>query len=314
MTDLAHDPGGLSLDDLMGTRSRLRRESLIRSCLLGAALFSIIISALIVYALFAEAWVFMKGVDWGVTWGEIGWYPRRGLYDMPTLLIASAWVTGIAMIVAGPIGLGAAIYLSEYASPRSRRILKPILEVLAGIPSVVLGFFALSWIAPTVVARIGGEGGRGSILAAGIGVGVLTIPLVASISEDAMKAVPSSLREASAGMGARKVTTTVRVVLPAAVSGLVAAFIVAISRALGETMVVFMAGGAADAAQFTPSPYDGSLTMTAAMASLASGTDSVVGEALTFQSLFFVGLVLFLLTLVLNVIGNFFVARVREQY
>lgn len=314
MTDLVHDPGGLSLDDLMGARSRRRRESLIRTVLLGAALFSIVISTLIVYALFSEAWVFMRDVDWGVTWGEIGWYPRRGLYDMPTLLVASAWVTGIAMVVAGPLGLGAAIYLSEYASPRSRRVLKPILEVLAGIPSVVLGFFALSWIAPTIVARIGGEGGRGSILAAGIGVGILTIPLVASISEDAMKAVPDSLREASAGMGARKVTTTVRIVLPAAVSGLVAAFIVAISRALGETMVVFMAGGAADAAQFTSSPYDGSLTMTAAMASLASGTDAVVGEALTFQSLFFVGLVLFLFTLVLNVIGNFFVARVREQY
>jgi phosphate transport system permease protein len=233
---------------------------------------------------------------------------------MPTLLIASAWVTGIAMLVAGPIGLGAAIYLSEYASPRSRRILKPVLEVLAGIPSVVLGFFALSWIAPTVVGRIGGDGGRGSIMAAGIAVGILTIPLVASISEDAMKAVPDALREASAGLGARKVTTTLRVVLPASVSGLVAAFIVAISRALGETMVVFMAGGAADAAIFTASPYDGSLTMTAAMASLASGTDSVVGEALTFQSLFFVGLVLFILTLLLNIIGNKFVARVREQY
>ncbi len=285
-----------------------------RALLFGAALFTILISSLIVYALFAEAWVFMRDVDWGSTWGEIGWFPRRGIYDMPTLIIASLWTTAIAMAVAAPVGLGAAIYLAEYAHPRTRRILKPILEILAGIPSVVLGFFALSWIAPNVVANIGGEGGRGSIMAAGIGVGILTIPLVASISEDAMKAVPSSLREASAGMGAKKVTTVLRVVLPASVSGLVAAMIVAVSRALGETMVVFMAGGAADAAIKTYSPYEGSLTMTAAMASLASGTDSVVGEGLTFQSLFFVGLVLFVITLFLNMIGNRFVARVRERY
>jgi phosphate transport system permease protein len=313
MTDTTQDTA-VSLTSLMGSARRHRRESIVRTALFGAALFSVLITTLILYALFSEAWVFMRDIDWSATWGEVGWFPRRGIYDMPTLLIASAWVTGIAMIVAGPIGLGTAIYLSEYATPRRRRILKPILEVLAGIPSVVVGFFALSWIAPNVVGRLGGEAGRGSIMAAGIGVGILTIPLVASIAEDAMRAVPHSLREASAGMGARKVTTTLRVVLPASISGLVAAFIVAISRALGETMVVFMAGGAADAAIFTASPYDGSLTMTAAMASLASGTDSVVGEALTFQSLFFVGLVLFTLTLILNMIGNFFVARIREQY
>lgn len=314
MSETTHHASAVTLSTLMGAAPRLRRERIIHRVLFGAALFSVLISVLIIYALFSEAWVFMRDIDWSTTWGQVGWFPRRGLYDMPTLLIASAWVTGIAMLVAGPIGLGAAIYLAEYARPKSRRILKPILEILAGIPSVVLGFFALSWIAPNVVARLGGEGGRGSIMAAGIAVGILTVPLVASISEDAMKAVPLSLREASAGLGARKVTTTIRVVLPASVSGLVAAFIVAISRALGETMVVFMAGGAADAAIFTSSPYDGSLTMTAAMASLASGTDSVVGEALTFQSLFFVGLVLFLLTLLLNVIGNKFVARVREKY
>jgi phosphate transport system permease protein len=194
-----------------------------------------------------------------------------------------------------------------------RKVLKPTLEVLAGIPSVVLGFFALQWIAPELVARIGGPS-SGSLLAAGIGVGILTIPLVASISEDAMSAVPRELREASFGLGARKVTTTTRVVLPASISGLVAAFIVATSRAVGETMVVFLAGGAADAALYTRDPFDPGLTMTAAMASLASGTDAVVGEGLTFQSLFFVGFVLFFITLGLNMIGNRFVARIREAY
>jgi len=304
----------LSLTELAGPRRRVRKERAVQTILLCAALFSVVTSALIMYALFAEAWVFMRDVDWSTTWGQIGWFPRRGIYDMPTLLVASFWTTAIAMAVATPLGLGAAVYLAEYAQPRARRLLKPILEILAGIPSVVLGFFALSWIAPNIVANIGGNGGRGSIVAAGIGVGLLTIPLVASISEDAMRAVPNALREASAGMGARKVTTVLRVVLPASVSGLVAALIVAVSRALGETMVVFMAGGAADAAIKTYSPYDGSLTMTAAMASLASGSDSVVGEGLTFQSLFFVGLVLFAITLGLNLLGNRLVARVREQY
>ena len=307
-------PSAVSLEALAGSPRRARRETLIRWAFQGAAMFSVIISVLIIYALLAEASVFIREVDWSVTWGQIGWCPRRGLYDMPTLLIASLWTTVIAMLVATPLGLGAAVYLSEYARPGARKILKPILEVLAGIPSVVLGFFALLWIAPNIVGNIGGEAGRGSIMAAGIGVGILTIPLVASISEDAMAADPNMLREASAGMGARKATTTLRVVLPAAISGLVAAFIVAVSRALGETMVVFMAGGAADAAIFSDSPYDGSLTMTAAMASLASGTDSVVGEALTFQSLFFVGLVLFMITLLLNTLGNRFVARIREEY
>jgi phosphate transport system permease protein len=287
-SDLAH----VTLEELAEPSRRRRRERSVSIVMLGAALASVVISVLILWTLFSEAWVFMANVDWSVVWGEIGWFPRRGLYDMPTLLIATLITTVIAMIIATPLGLGAAIYLAEYANPRTRKILKPTLEVLAGIPSVVLGFFALQWIAPELVARMGGPS-SGSLMAAGIGVGILTIPLVASISEDAMSAVPRELREASAGLGARKVTTTTRVVLPAAISGLVAAFIVATSRAIGETMVVFLAGGAADASLFTTSPFDPGLTMTAAMASLASGTDQVVGEGLTFQSLFFVGLVLF---------------------
>ena len=304
----------LSIEALAGSPRRARKERIISRAMFCTAFVSVVVSGLIIYALFSEAWIFIRDVDWSATWGQLGWFPRRGIYDMPTLLVASLWTTAIAMLVATPLGMGAAIYLSEYARPSNRAIFKPILEILAGIPSVVLGFFALLWLAPNVVAHIGGEGGRGSMLAAGIGVGVLTIPLVASISEDAMAAVPKSLREASAGLGARKAVTTLRVVLPAAISGLVASLIVAVSRALGETMVVFMAGGAADAAIKTYSPYEGSLTMPAAMASLASGTDQVVGEGLTFQSLFFVGLVLFMLTLGLNLIGDRFVARIREQY
>lgn len=303
----------LTIEQLATPGRRKTREGTVRTIVFAAALVSVLISALIMWSLLREAWVFMTEIDWAQTWGQVGWFPRRGIYDVPTLLIATAWVTVIAMIVATPIGLGAAIYLSEYAKPRVRKIVKPTLEILAGIPSVVLGAFAISFIAPNVVARIGGDDG-GSLMAAGIGVGVLTIPLVASISEDAMRSVPRELREASTGLGARKVTTVVKVVLPAAISGLVAALIVAVSRAIGETMVVFLAGGAADASIFNSDPYEGGLTMTAAMASLASGTDSVVGAGLTFQSLYFVGLLLFVITLVLNLIGNYFVGKVREQY
>ena len=278
----------------------------------GAGLISVIITALIAWSLLSEAWTFIVNVDWSNVW-SIGWFPRRGLFDIKTLVVATLITTAIAMLIATPLGLGAAIYLSEYAPNRIRAWLKPTLEILAGIPSVVIGFFALAWIAPQIIDRIGGTDG-GSMAAAGVGVGILTIPLVASVSEDAMRAVPNSLREASVGLGAKKGSTIFKVVIPAAISGLVASLIVALSRAIGETLVVFLAGGAADTAIFASDPFEGSLTMTAAMASLAAGTDNVVGEALTFQSLFFVGLVLFVMTLGLNLIASRFVRRIREKY
>jgi phosphate transport system permease protein len=195
-----------------------------------------------------------------------------------------------------------------------RRVLKPAIEVLAGIPSVVIGFFALTFIAPELIQTIWEGSPQRTMLAAGLGVGVMIIPIVASISEDAMASVPDALREASYGMGARKITTVLRVVLPAAVSGLVASFIIAVSRAMGETMVVFIAAGAAGGALFQVAPLQPGLTMTAGMASLAAGTDAVVGEGLTFQSLFFVGLVLFGITMTLNLFADRFVRRVRQKY
>ncbi len=193
-------------------------------------------------------------------------------------------------------------------------MLKPILEILAGIPSVVLGFFALTWISPQIVQRMNNEAALFNLMAAGIGVGLLVTPLVASIAEDAMKAVPKALREASYGMGARKVTTSIRVVIPASVSGLVAAFIIGISRAIGETMVVAIAAGASGGSLFSLNVFDRGQTMTAAMASMAGGTDAVKGAGLTFQSLFFVGMMLFLMTLLLNTVAGRFVRRVRQKY
>jgi phosphate transport system permease protein len=303
----------ITLRDLRGDARRLRTERLVRVALLAAAVLSIVISALIVLSLVREAWTFISQVEVAKLWTS-GWFPRRGLYDVKTLLRGSVLVTAIAMVVAVPVGLGSAVYLAEYASARVRRVLKPALEILAGIPSVVLGFFALTWISPEIVQRLNDGASLFNLAAAGIGVGILTVPLVASISEDAMRAVPLALREASAGMGARKITTTVSVVVPAAVSGLVAAFIVAVSRAIGETMVVAIAAGATGGSTFTHDIFGPGQTMTAAMAAQAAGTDAVRGQALTFQSLFFVGLLLFLITLGLNLVADRYVRRVRQAY
>jgi phosphate transport system permease protein len=303
----------LTVADLQGTPGRQRKETAVRALLLSCAGLSIVISALIVVSLARESLTFVTQVELAQLFAD-GWFPRRGVYDIRTIFVGSLLVTVVAMLVAAPLGLGAAVYLAEYARPRVRQVLKPVLEVLAGIPSVVLGFFALAFISPQVVQRLVSEATQFNLAAAGIGVGILTIPLVASIAEDAMRAVPDSLREASYGMGARKVTTSVRVVIPAAVSGLVAALIVAVSRAIGETMVVFIAAGATGGSLFSTDLFRPGQTMTAAMASQAAGTDQVVGEGLTFQSLFFVGLVLFVLTLLLNLFADRFVRRVRQRY
>jgi phosphate transport system permease protein len=313
VSDLSFTHTQLRVADLRGDPRRVRREAAVRVVLTVAAVISIVVSAAIVWSLAREALTFVTEVEWSTVLLSNGWFPRQGTYDIRTLLVGSLWVTVVAMVVAVPVGLGAAVYLSEYARPRVRRVLKPILEILAGIPSVVLGFFAVSVISPSIVQPLF-DADLFNLVAAGIGVGILSIPLVASVSEDALRAVPLSLREASYGMGAKRMTTVTRVVVPAAVSGLVATFILAVSRAIGETMVVFIAGGAAGNQVFELDPLKPGLTMTAAMATQAQGTDQVVGEALTFQSLYFVGAVLFLVTLLLNVVASRFVRRVRQAY
>jgi phosphate transport system permease protein len=313
MAVTTQDPSPITLQSLRGNRGRARKEAGIRGIFLGAASLSILISALIVLSLARETWTFISQVEASALWTS-GWFPRRGLYDVLTLFAGSVLVTAIAICVAGPIGMGAAVYLSEYARPRARRVLKPMLEILAGIPSVVLGFFALTVISPDIIQRFKSDAELFNLAAAGIAVGILIIPLVASIAEDAMSSVPNALREASYGMGARKVTTSVKVVIPAAVSGLVAAFIVAVSRAIGETMVVFIAAGAGGGSARSFDIFSSGQTMTAAMASLAAGTDQVRGAGLTFQSLFFVGALLFVVTLTLNLVAGRFVRRVRQKY
>ena len=284
-----------------------------RNGLRTTALFSLLVSTLIVLSLLFEAVTFLNGIKISWLWGD-QWAPPFNEYDLKTPLVGSLIVTGIAMVVAVPIGLASAIYLSEYAKPITRKWLKPVLEILAGIPSVVLGFFALRWITPNIVQQINPQAPGFTLAAAGIGVGILTIPLIASVSEDALSAVPNSLREASSGLGAKRVTRTIKITIPAAISGLVAAFIIGISRAIGETMVVFLAaGGGGNQAQFTTSAFDSGTVVTAAMAATTAPSDRL-SEGVALQSLYFLGLLLFIITLLLNLIADRFVRRVRIIY
>jgi phosphate transport system permease protein len=304
----------LGIGDLEGNPARRRKESIIRGAFQGAAVLSIVISAAIVLSLVGKAVEFLMSVDLSALWSSEGWFPRRGFFDLRTIVAGTMIVSLVAIIVAAPLGLGAAIYLAEFARPRVRSILKPVIEILAGVPSVVLGFFALTWISPQIVQSVFTDATPFNMLAAGLAVGMLITPLVAAVTEDSLRSVPQSLREAGYGLGAKKRSVVSKVILPAAASGIVASFILAISRAIGETMIVALAAGGTGGSAFQLDPTQPGQTMTAAMTSLAIGSDQVKGEANTFESLFLVGLLLFLMTLVLNVVSERFVRRVRERY
>jgi phosphate transport system permease protein len=303
----------VTVDDLRGTDRRRRKEATIRALFFTAAAISILISALIILSLLGHAIDFLSKIQLSWLWAS-GWFPRRNQFSIPTLFTGSLLIAGIAMLVAAPLGLGSAIYLSEYASPRSRRLLKPIVELLAGVPSIVVAFFALTIISPDVIQKLFASASFFNLAAAGIGVGILTIPLVATVAEDAMYAVPQALREASYGIGARRRTTSLRVVFPAAVSGIVAALILGLSRAIGETMVVLVVAGGTGGSAFTLNVLGPGQTATGAMAALAIGSDQVRGAGPAFDSLFFVGLLLFLVTLALNLTSQRFVRRFRKVY
>ena len=239
------------------------------------------------------------------------WIPQIGSFGIWPLLNATLMTTLFAMLIALPLGLGVAIYLSEYATDRARTVIKPILEVLAGIPTVVYGYFALTFMTP-VLRTIFGSGNVSifNVASAGIVIGILVIPLVSSMSEDALSAVPRALREASYGLGATKLETAIQVVVPAAFSGIAAAFIVALSRAVGETMIVAIAAGAGPA--FTFDPFQPAETMTGHIVRISGGDLSY--DSIDYNSLFSLGLVLFFFTLALNVVSQRIVRRFREVY
>jgi phosphate transport system permease protein len=245
---------------------------------------------------------FFTGTDWN---------PQLGRFGVLPLINATLMVSGIAMVVALPLGLAAAIYLSEYASERARSTLKPILEVLAGIPTVVYGYFALTFMTPLLRAILGQNTVQiFNTASAGIVVGILIIPLVSSMSEDALSAVPRSLREAAFGVGATRLETAIKVVVPGALSGITAAFVVAISRAIGETMVVAIAAGAGP--NFTFNPFHSAETMTGHIVRISGGDLSY--DSIDYNSIFAIGLLLFFMTLALNIISQRIVRRFREVY
>lgn len=279
----------------------------------GAALLSVLITVGIVLALLGPALAFFREVPIGDFLTDTRWAPRfsNPSYGVLPLVTGTLWTTAIALLIAIPFGLGAATYLSEYAPNRVRKVLKPVLEVLAGIPSVVYGFFALYFIAPDVLKGILGlEVGTFSVLAAGIALGIMIIPTVASLSEDAMSAVPQALRDGSLALGANRMRTTLRVVFPAAISGIAASVVLGLSRAVGETMIVALAAGTQ--ARMVTSPLESGQTMTGFIAQTATG-ESTPGT-LTFNSLYAVGLALFVITLIANIISIRLVRHFREAY
>lgn len=239
------------------------------------------------------------------------WQPQAGEFGVIPLLTSTLRTAGIAMLVAIPLGLGAAIYLSEYATPRTRATLKPILELLAGIPTVVFGYFALTFMTPLLRAIFGQDTVQVyNVASAGIVMGIMIIPTIASISEDALSAVPRALREASYGLGATRLETIFRILLPAALSGIVAAFILGVSRAVGETMIVAIAAGAGP--KFTGNPFEAAETITGHIARISTGDISY--GSVDYNSLFALGLTLFVMTLALNILSSIITRRFREIY
>ena len=239
------------------------------------------------------------------------WAPHNGKFGILPLLTATQIVSGVAIVVAVPLGLATAVYLSEYASPRARNTLKPILEILAGVPTVVYGFFALTFMTPLLRSIFGVDTVNiYNMASAGIVIGILILPFVSTVSEDALSAVPRSLREASYALGATRLETALRVVVPAAFSGIAAAIILAASRAIGETMVVAIASGAGP--NFTFNPFEAAETMTGHIVRISGGDMSY--NSVDYNSIFAVGLMLFVMTLILNVISQRIVRRFREIY
>ena len=288
-----------------------RFEFAIEWALFACALLSVGTTVGIIAVLAIETFAFLREVPiadflFGTEWTPLFANPRFGVLP---LVAGTILVSSIAMIVAIPMGLLSAIYLSEYADPRVRRAIKPVLEILAGVPTVVYGYFALLFVTPLLQRFIPGLGGFNA-LGPGIVMGIMILPLVSSLSEDAMYAVPRGLREGSYALGATKMQTSLRVVLPAALSGITAACILAASRAVGETMIVAIAAG--QQPRLTWNPMVPIETMTAYIVQVSLG-DTPQGT-LEYRTIFAVGMLLFAGTFTLNLISAWLRERYREEY
>ncbi len=288
-------------------------EKVIKALLFAAAMVSVLTTVGIVASLLGETITFFGDVGvgeflTGTEWAPLFSDPKFGVLPLVggTLLI-----TGIALAVAIPLGLGSAIYLSEYASSRTRKLLKPVLELLAGIPTIVFGYFALTFFTPEILRGLLNQDVQVfNALSGGIVMGFMVLPTIASVSEDAMSAVPGSLREGAYGLGASRLQVSLRVVVPAALSGIVAAIVLGVSRAIGETMIVLVAAGQVPNLGIDPrQAYE---TMTAFIA--ATGKGDVPTGSVGYKTIFAVGTTLFVMTLVMNAISIRFVRRYRQVY
>lgn len=299
-----------------GSRSprRTRRQiegAIVKWVFFACALASVLTTTGIVVSLVSQAWGFFVEVPpWEFLTGT-RWTPilRPRSYGVLPLVSGTLLVTALAAAVAIPVGLATATFLSEYAPDRAQRTLKPILEVLAGIPTVVYGYFALTFVTPQL-QKLFPEMLVFNALSAGVVMGLMIVPMVSSLSEDAMRAVPRSLREAAYALGATRLEVSVRVVIPAALSGIIAAFILGISRAIGETMLVTIAAGATP--RMTINPLESIQTMTAYIVQLSLG--ETPHGTLEYNTIFAVGLLLFLMTLAMNVLGHWVVRRWEMRY
>ncbi len=310
-----------TIRSLKSTPSSKNREKLIATLLFICGFFSILITIGIIFSLFSEAIGFFMRPEvnlfkffTGTTWRPLSKSVSPDNFGVLPLITGTMLIAIISALISVPIGIGSAIYLSEYASEKMRSTLKPLLEILAGIPSVVYGYFALSFVTPlleTVLEKgLGIEVSFFNALSASIVLGIMIIPTVASISEDAMRAVPRSLREAAYSLGATRFEVISKVVLPAAFSGIIAAFILAISRAVGETMAVTIAAGATP--QVTFNPLESVQTMTAFIVQVSFG-DAPAGS-INGQSIFAVGATLFIMTFIMNIISDIVLKKFREVY
>ena len=298
---------------VLGVARRRRGEDAIRVGLFCAALLSILTTLGIVFSLlretvsfFGEVGVldFLTGTEWAPLFSD----PSFGVLPLVT---GTLLVTGIALIVAIPLGMGVAIYLAEYARPTVRKVVKPIIELLAGVPTIVFGYFALTFFTPVILNDLlGMDVPTFNALSAGIIMGFMVLPTVASISEDAMSAVPRALREGAFGLGANKLQVSLLVVFPAALSGIVASIVLGVSRAIGETMIVLVAAG--QQPNLTADPRESVETITTFIAATAKG-DIATGST-AYKTIFAVGMVLFLMTLFMNTIAIRFVRRYRQVY
>ncbi|MCL7943088.1 phosphate ABC transporter permease subunit PstC [Marinobacter sp. ATCH36] len=292
-------------------RKRETVNQIAKYVLMAAAAISVLVTVGIVYVLVSEAVVFFEEVSvWefisGTSWTPLFAVPTFGILP---LLSGTIVVSGIALGVSIPLGLTLAVYLSEYAPDKVRETVKPILELLEGVPTVVYGYFALFLVTPLLQIVFPDLPGF-NMLAPGLVMGIMILPYTTSLSEDAMRAVPNSIREGAYALGYSRFHTAVKVVIPAAISGITAAFILAMSRAVGETMVVAIAAG--QMANFTFNPMEGAATITAFIVQVSMG--DVSHGSVAYMSIFAAGLVLFLLTLTFNLIGFFLRKRYRQAY